>query len=395
MLTRGPSVRFNRQTLDALTLPPGKAAGFFWDDALKGFGIKLNAGGSKQWVVQYRTPDGKTPRLTIGRVDTVSLDDARRQARIILGKAQTGQDPHAEKAAAKARNAVTVGSTIETYLAKAKDRLKPRSYEEVERHLRRHWQPLHALPLAGIRRADIALNLNRVSETTGRINATRSRAYLSAFFAWCVGEGIAESNPVIGTNKPAEEVSRDRVLTKAELHAVWNACEDDDHSLIVRLLILTAQRRDEVGAMTEAEIDLSTPMWTIPAGRTKNGRAHEIPLSEPALSILRGKHRMAGRSMVFGRGSGGYSAWSQGKTRLDQRIAASGVVVAPWRIHDLRRTAATMMAEYLSIQPHVIEAVLNHVSGSKAGMAGIYNRATYRAEKQDALEQWAFLVTAL
>lgn len=381
-------MRFNRQTLEALTLPPGKVAGFFWDDALKGFGIKVNAGGSRQWVAQYRTADGKTPRITIGRADVVTLDEARRQARVILGSAQTGQDPHAERAAARTRDAITLGTTIGTYLTQAKERLKPRSYEEVERHLLKHWQPLHASPIASIRRADIATHLNRIAET-GRTNATRSRAYLSAFFAWCVGEGIAESNPVVGTNKPAEEVSRDRVLTAAELRAVWNACENDDHGVIVRLLILTAQRREEVGAMADNEVNLETATWTIPASRTKNGRTHEVPLSALALSTLEGKPRIAGREMAFGRGAGGFSGWSQSKSRLDARIAASGVTVAPWRLHDLRRTAATMMAEDLSVTPHVIEAVLNHVSGHRSGVAGVYNRASYRNEKREALSRWA------
>lgn len=381
-------MRFNRQTLDALTLPAGKAAGFFWDDALKGFGIKVNAGGSRQWVAQYRTSDGRTPRITIGRADAVTLDEARRQARIILGKAQTGQDPHADRAAARVRDAITLGSTVETYLAQAKERLRPNSFREVERHLLKLWVPLHAMPLASIRRADVAAHLDRLIPS-GRINATRSRAYVSAFFAWAVGAGLVETNPVVGVNKPSAEISRDRVLSHSELRAIWGACAADDHGTIVKLLILTGQRREEVGGMIDSEIDVRSASWTLPPLRTKNGRTHEVPLSPQASAIMAERHRIAGRNLLFGRGEGGFSGWSKAKADLDKRIAASGATVAPWRLHDLRRTAATMMAEDLAVLPHVIEAVLNHVSGHRSGVAGVYNRASYRNEKREALNRLA------
>lgn len=387
-------MRFTKPAVEALPLPPHGSGKLYWDDALKGFGVKVNAGGSRQWIAQYRTPDGRTPRVTIGRVDAVSLDEARKQARVLLAKAQTGSDPQAEKAEARRQASVTLGSVTDRYLSQARTRLKPRSFEEVERSLRNHWEPLATLPIASIRRSDVAARLNTLADD-GRVGATRSRAYLSAFFTWAMGEGIVEANPVVGTNKPAEEKSRDRVLTEAELAAVWKACGDDDYGVMVRLLILTAQRRDEVGGMADAEVDLGAALWTLPAARTKNGRPHEVPLSSPALQLIVSKPRLAGRSMMFGRGSGSFSGWSQSKKRLDARIAASGVTVAPWRLHDLRRTAATMMAERLQVPPHIIEAILNHVSGHRAGVAGVYNRASYRDEKRAALDGWSSFVASL
>jgi integrase len=200
-------------------------------------------------------------------------------------------------------------------------------------------------------------------------------------FNWAIREGYDVANPVQGTNKPAQPKSRERVLTDAELKAIWNGCDDDDYGRIVRLLMLTGQRRDEVGGMCWSEI--VGDRWTIPGARTKNHREHQLPLSAFALALL--PDRRQGRDFIFGDGPRrGYSGWSKSKARLDARIGVSG-----WVVHDLRRTVATGMADRLGVLPHVIEAVLNHVSGHKSGVAGIYNRARYSAEISDALERWS------
>jgi integrase len=207
---------------------------------------------------------------------------------------------------------------------------------------------------------------------------------------------MAEINPVVGTNKATEEVSRDHHLSLPELAAVWVHCRDDDYGRIVRLLILTAQRREEVAAMAGDEINEQEALWAIPKARTKNGLPHDVPLSAPAIEILENAPRREGRSLVFGEGVGGFQGWSNAKSALDKRIREAGLKVRPWRLHDLRRTAVTLMADKLGVQPHVVEAILNHISGHKAGVAGIYNRATYTTEKREALEQWAaFLLAAV
>jgi integrase len=199
---------------------------------------------------------------------------------------------------------------------------------------------------------------------------------------------LADENPVAGTNKAIEEIKRDHVLTDDELAVIWRACREDDYGRIVRLLILTGQRREEVGAITRSELDLSAALWTIPKNRSKNGREHEVPLSRPAVDILQGMPRREGRELVFGDGEGGFQGWSKAKAALDSRIIKAGSEIRPWRLHDLRRTAATRMGD-LGVLPHVVEAVLNHNSGHRAGVAGIYNRATYRTEKRNALTSWA------
>jgi integrase len=165
------------------------------------------------------------------------------------------------------------------------------------------------------------------------------------------------------------------------------ACREDDYGRIVYLLALTGQRREEVGGMRWDELDLDARLWRIPPERTKNHRPHDVPLSGPALQIL-AKVIRRDRPFVFGEGDGPFQGWSKAKSALDKRIADAGSTPAPWRLHDLRRTVATRMGD-LGIEPHVVEAVLNHVSGTKAGVAGVYNRSLYAGEKRAALALWA------
>ncbi|UZF90645.1 tyrosine-type recombinase/integrase [Bosea sp. NBC_00550] len=383
-----------RQNVARLTLPAGKSDYIVFDDALPGFGLRLRAGGKRAWVVQYRV-GSKQRRVTLGNLEALDADVARKAAKEILAKAQLGSDPQTEKAEYRAGAAVTLGAVTRQYLElRAKPNLKARSYEEVSRHLTRHWAPLKELPIKRVQRATVAARLGEIAKENGRFAANRARASLSTLFTWAMGEGLVDTNPVIGTNRATNEIKRDRVLTDAELRAVWQACRDDDHGRIVRLLILTAQRREEVGGMAWTEFNAETELWSIPRERTKNGRPHDVPLSAEALALFRAAPARDGRPLVFGDGEGGFQGWSNAKAALDRRIAESGATVRPWRLHDLRRTAATRMGD-LGVLPHVIEALLNHISGHKAGVAGIYNRATYAREKREALDSWASYVSAL
>lgn len=386
-------MRLTRASVAGLKLPAGKSEIIVFDEALPGFGLRIRVGGKRVWIAQYRM-GRKTRRLTLGSLDKIDPDQARKLAKAALAKAQLGNDPQAEKVEARARAVLTLAAVAERYLEHARGRLKVRSFEEVERSLRNHWGALAQMPLDRFSRAIIAARLAEISSNSGPFAANRARAYLSSLFTWAMREGLADLNPVIGTNKPIEERSRDRVLSDDELASVWCECREDDYGRIVRLLILTGQRREEVGAIAENEIDPVKVLWSLPRHRTKNGLPHDVPLSRPALEIIQKQPRRIGRSLVFGEGKGGFSGWGKAKAALDARMAAAGATVAPWRLHDIRRSVATGMAE-IGISPHVVEAVLNHISGHKAGVAGIYNRARYATEKRQALDLWAEHVCAI
>jgi integrase len=269
--------------------------------------------------------------------------------------------------------------------------LRPRSYVELARHLERYFKRLDGLPARSVTGKHIDDELKRIGSENGLIAANRARTSLSALFAWALKKDRVNKNPVISTDR-REEKTRDRVLTDSELKAIWAACDDDDHGRIVRLLLLTGQRRDEVGGIAESELQRDLSMWSLPRERTKNGRAHDVPLSDAALALLPASR--PGRELLFGRGNGSFSGWSRCKARLDKRIknaSPDSKGIASWRLHDLRRTLATGLGD-LGIAPHVVEAILNHVStvaSGKAGVGGIYNRSLYAAEKRSALDLWA------
>jgi integrase len=254
------------------------------------------------------------------------------------------------------------------------------------RELRRYlggsyFKPLHNMPVDKVTRRDIASRLVAITREHGSITAARARTALSAFFVWTMQMGLAEANPVIGTIQPEDSKRRERVLSDAELASVWRACGGDTYGRCVRLLILTGCRRQEVGGMCWSE--LSNDTWTIPAARSKNGRAHTLPLMPMIREILERVPHMVNRDPLFCARGKGFGGWAAGKPGLDER---SGV--AEWTHHDIRRTVATRMAD-LGVQPHVIEQILNHQSGHKAGPAGIYNRSSYEREVCAALALWA------
>jgi integrase len=395
------SLKLSDDTARKVTLEPGQTDKIVFDDDIPGFGVRVRAGGRRTWIAQYRI--GRiSRRITIGKTLALPEAKARKQAKDIFAKVQLGDDPQADRYRKIDDAQQTFEKMVDQYIDQhARPRLRPRSFESVDRHLREHWKPFQRRSIHDIKRKDVASRLLEIASQRGEGAARRARATLSAFYTWAMRSGVANENPVINTIPPGEEKPRDRVLSDAEIATIWKYSGDGDYGAIVKLLILTAQRRDEVGHMLRSEIDLS--MWSIPGSRTKNGEPHQVPLSNSALDILSSLDERDGSDHVFGIGERGFSGWSRAKAALDKRISderpahAKGkknTPMAPWRLHDLRRSTATRMAE-LGTLPHVVEAVLNHLSGSRAGVAGIYNRATYLPEKRQALDMWAAHIEAL
>lgn len=401
-------MRLTAATIADLSLPAGKSEIIVFDDAMPGFGVRLRAGGKKTFIVQYRV--GKQQRrVTIASTDVMGVADARKAARQMLGQVASMDDPQVEKARKRRDANLTLGALVDDYLEYKKQKLRPRSFDQAERALRERWSPLHGLPMSAIDPMTISARLDGLSKEYGPASADRARAELSSFFTWAIKKrAAARENPVTLTERPADPKARDRVLTDAELREVWQAAGEEDYGRIVRLLILTGQRREEVAAMTWSELDAARAVWSLPRDRTKNKLPHDVPMSDQALDIIRSTPARAGRDLLFGVGKGPFSGWSRGKKGIDRRLLkarqralteagldpANAVPPPPWTIHDLRRTLVTGMAER-GVLPHVVEAVVNHISGTKAGVAGIYNRATYAAEKRAAMVLWGDHVQSL
>jgi integrase len=372
---------------------PAKGRVEHWDVTTPGFGLRITEKGVKTWTVMYRSR-GQLRRVTLGHYPDMPLKDARDRAREMLRAVDDGADPAAAKTEERRRDAhlfqAIVGEFVERH-AKPNNRGWARQDSDLRREFLPHW---NNRPIGTIGRRDILDLLDKIADRTSPRRANRYLALLKKLFAWCVERGYLEVSPAASIKPPGKEVSRDRVLSDDELRLVWQCSEKAGWPFgdLFKLLLVTAQRLGEVSAMRWQNVDLAKGVWTIPADVAKNGVANDVPLSPLSLAILTGAPRLNGEEHVFPatNGSGrAVSGFSKAKARLDKAIeAANGGVIAPWRLHDLRRSAASGMAQ-LSIAPHVIEKVLNHISGSLAGVAGVYNRFGYGPEKRHALDAWA------
>jgi integrase len=376
-------MRLTATTIRTLTLPPGVKDKKFFDERLPGFALRLREGGSRNWIAQFDVA-GRTRTMKLGSVSELAPGEAFRRARDVLAARTLGRDPAAEKQAARAKAAETLGGFLPAYLAKQRDERRPRSFKELERHLVKYARPLHARPLTGIDRRAISGLISTIEENNGPSAAINAHGSLSGYFSWLMREGLLDQNPMPYTNKPKPRLARDRLISDDELRALWAALADDDYGNIIKLLVYTAARRNEIGDLRWDETDLDKAVIEIPASRMKNGKPHVIPLSDPALAILK-RREQNGRDFVFGEGARGFQGWSWRRKDLDARIAGPR---PDFVLHDFRRLVSTVMHEKLGIAPHVVEAVLAHV-GHRAGVAGTYNKASYIDEKHRALTAWA------
>jgi integrase len=285
------------------------------------------------------------------------------------------------RAEAKRPGDAQFGSRIDEYLAARSangNGLREASLIETRRYLTQHFKALHNIPLNQIRRIDVA---NVLSEIKSPAVHNRARSTLSTFFAWTIGRGWCDVNPVVGTNKMEGESERKRALTDNEIATIWLKAPDNSYGTILKLLLLTGCRRDEIGGLKWNEVDLNARTITIPGSRTKNGEQHVIPLSDTAMSILAGIARRDGYEHVFGRTlAAGFSGWSSAKAEFDALVKLDD-----WVVHDLRRTVRTGI-DKLGILPHICEAVLNHLPPK---LVRTYNQNTYENEKRKALDAWA------
>jgi integrase len=410
---------------------PGKARREIRDGGAQGLYLVVQPSGARSWCLRFRRPDGAPAKLTLGTVDLsgrelegkpeigmpLSLPAARQLAAEVHRRRALGRDVIADQAAEKHRRRIegedgaasTFGVLVRRFVSDhvQKKTRRPRETarllglrisegdgdpDVVAGGLADRWADR---PITEITSHDIYLvvdeakrrgipGLGRRNEGASDPRGRTMARTLSKMFSWLVQHRKIATNPCLGMYVPPAPAARDRVLTDAEIAKFWAAATQEraEFSAPLKLLLLTGCRLNEVAGMARSELSADGATWTIPGERTKNKRVHVVPLPLLASDLISIVESVSDLAFTTN-GKTPVSGWSKIKKRLDRAM-----LVPPWRLHDLRRTAATGMAE-IGIAPHIVEAALNHVSGAKAGVAGTYNRAEYAKEKKAALESWA------
>jgi len=373
-----------------------------WDSKIPGFGLKVTPSGAKVFVYQYRLGGrgAKVRRYTIGKLGPFTPDTARSEAERLAVLVAQGIDPQRQKVESR-RQAVALA--FSRYVDRfERDRLKidwPASAGEVRAMLDRYAVPvLKDTPLPAITRADIRDVLAPVRQRPA--TSAKLFAVLRHMFRWAVNEGDLAHSPLEGMVPPKSAASRDRTLEDWEIVRIWRGTLALGYPFgpVVRLLLLNGNRREEVAALSWNELRRDEASWLLPSERAKNGHSTTVFLSTlsvaeiDALAARQGKaDKWPRRGLVFTTTGKTYvSGYSRAKKRLDAAIAklAPDDPMEPWRLHDLRRTLATGM-QRLGVRFEVTEAILNHVTGARSGVAGVYQRHNWAPEKEAALQAWS------
>ena len=378
-----PRIKLTKSVIDAL--PTTKSDVVYWDAASPGFGMKVTPKGRKVFIVLYRTggTGSKLRKYTIGPYGHVTLHQARVAAQKVFAAKLEGRDPAAEKREAKRRVvADLVEDLLETFITQRLS--QNRSAAETSRLLRREvGKPWVGRSIHAIGKRDVVEVVSAIVQRGAPGAANKTLKSLKTFLRWCVGQAVLDQSPAEGVPLPTKEVARDRVLNDTELTQVILAARKigGPYGAIVELLALTGQRREEVASLHWDELDLTQRIWTIPKTRTKNAKAHVVQLSRQAVAVL--KHGDERGSIVFTLlGTKPFQDFARAKRRLDRLSGVTG-----WRLHDLRRTCVSGMAR-LGVAPHVADKILNHQAGTISGVAAVYQRHEFLAERRAALDTW-------
>ena len=351
----------------------------YWDDRLRGFGVRVTKRGEKCYVVRY-TANGRRRRVTLGRYPALKLADARDRAKDILYAVHRGEDPQGEKEAAK--EALTFGELAAEYIERHA-KLKKRRWKEDQRMLRVDVLPRWKRRPAGtITRRDVNDLLDRIVERGSPIMANHVRALVSKMFNFGIGRDLVEANPCAGVPMPAKPRQRDRVLSEEEIRSLWRVLDDQGTPVAAsfKLRLLTAQRGVEVLSMRWSDIEAD--WWTIPAEVAKNGRSHRVPLSAPALALVEElREKVNGSPFLFPSPKRADEPIAHVQKAAERLVEAAEVKFVP---HDLRRTAASYMTS-MGVTRLVVSKILNHV---EQGVTATYDRHSYDGEKREALTRW-------
>ncbi len=367
----------------------------YWDTTTRGLGLRIAPSGRRTFNVQakvLRNGKRRDTRFKLGVYPVMTLAEAREQAVEIKRQLKDGLDPVAVRKAEASKQDRLSAHHVETsfsairqrflneYVAKNLKASTSRDYRQVLTVRFGLWDDIAMENIDG----DMVLD---VLETIDRpYAANHARAYLSGMCSWAVKKRIILTNPVRDIAKPHKETARDRVLEDDEIADLWIASDEMGYpfGLMFKVLLLTGQRIGEVSGMRRADVDLDKQMWTIPGSLTKNKERHSVPLSDQVVAILIALPRISDQYMFSTTTTTPISGFGRAKNQIDNLSN-----VTEWRWHDLRRTFATNAAEHLEIDLPVAEAIMNHKSGSTAGIVGVYNRARYTEQKKTGLQAWA------
>ena len=395
-----------------------------WDTVVPGLALRIWPTKRTYTVTTRLAGSGKQIRRRIGTPDSHTLAEARDEAREIIKAAAKGQDVASKEALREAAReaqreaerskANGFRNVVESYLADTgrNGGANMRSKKLVEQRIENYAMPKFGdRPIADIRRSEVKDLLREIVADGKPVAANRLLGNLKLVWKWAVEADKLEISPIADLDKPADETSRDRVLTDAELADIWHGAGNLSkvHGAAIKAMLLTGARRNEAAGMKRSELSDGGKVWELPADRSKNGKPHRWPLPALAREIVASVDRIDSGDMVFTfDGETAINGWSKIKERLDRKIGearakAAGEPyeaekhdLAHWTFHDLRRTLATRMHEALGVPPHIVEACIGHLSGAaKAGVAGVYNRATYWPQRVEAFERWAEYVKAL
>jgi integrase len=376
------------------SIKPGSVRKEIPDGYLRGLYLIVQPSGMKSWAIRYRHGT-RTRKCTLGTYPAVDLKTARERAAKELRGVAEGRDPGEEKKQVRNAKLDTIDGAVAQFIERhCHQNNRARTIESTERLLRLHVLPCwRGRAVASITKRDVNDMLDRVIDGGAPVAANRTLTATRTFFNWCIARDLIASSPCAGVKPPTAEHARDRVLTDNELRLVWHAADEIGWPFgpMVQTLILTGQRRDEVAKMQWGEIDLKNRLWTLPRERVKNDRPHIVPLSPPAISILKSVPRIAGPYVFTTNGETASSGYSKAKQRLDARLPKD---LPEWRWHDLRRTLASGMAK-LGINLPIIEKVLNHTSGSFGGIVSVYQHHDFADEKRRALNMWSDHITSM
>jgi integrase len=409
-------MKLTDRTVEAARCPNGRKDVLFFDGALKGFGLRVTASGKRLFIFQYRIRT-KVRRISLGEWGReLTTSQARKKAESLRGQVLDKRDPVIERKAAQgaalvaeveakavaAHAAYTVDALIEDWTMHHLSARSASYQHRVPIELRRAFETCLALPAEIVSRTEAVHVLDKVKVKCGPVAANRLRAEARACWGWAVKRGSLTANPWEAVPRPlARETPRERTLSDVELGVLYNAAGSlpEPWGVLVRLLILTGQRRGEVAGMRWAELDLGTGKWSLPGARTKNRHAHVVPLPAQAVELLRTVKRRKGSELVFeGPRKTAVSGFGKVKARLDDALTkamdTSREAPVPWVLHDLRRTVATAL-QRLGVRLEVTEAVLNHVSGTRSGIVGVYQRHGWEREKATAMAAWALHIASI